>query len=630
MSNWVPWRRRRGADGELLIPEFAVERPWLRQMYCDPKWMAAVLAMAVAALGILLWFLPAFPNGPRHGGGLRWLSGRHWVHARMAAGAARAATAAGNAAGAAEAWQRAVSNDPECVGCERAHLEALLRESPPLRASLTNGTRHGLWLLRIGGTNPADVALVARLLSHHGEPREAVALMEPSVARFSAAELPVYFAARMAERTFAGVGPLWAAMDPGTRKDPAVHLHELAWRIGWGPAGDAPSARREMAAAAKSGPPGLVARLELELAFAFGAASDADAALARLRGAGLDGPLDHVAVARLWQSAGRPDRARAGLARAPRPRSADEALALTGMALALGERDQAIAWLRDAAPRFDQAELWLRWGSQLVERGDWAMAGDLGKRMRDQSGESEVLRPYAGFLIAMSAEKAGRVPESSAALLDLVRTVRGDPTVLWIVSGLLVRHGHPREAQALLGACEAAWAGKPDYWELACRAATASDDVEGMAKAARHAWELAPGDPSKADRLGAALVALRRDPAEAVRLTMDAVGARPDNHRFRATRAMALIQIGRDDEGLALLAGLETAMRRDPWIRTMVYLGRFEVHSRRGDARAALEDYGGVDSRQLLPPQVMWLEKQFEGINGVFGPESGRNPAKRP
>ncbi len=606
------------------------DRPWLRQLYFEPRLAAVFAALAFAGLAMALWFLPVFPNGPRPSGGKRWLAGRHWTRARWAARDARAAETAGNASAAAAAWRASLGHDPECIECERAHLAALLRENPPERASLTNGTVHGLWLLRIGGTNRSDVALMARVLVLHGEEHEALVLMEPVASGFSPADLELYLDTRIAERTFGGTGPLWSRLAAETRRDPAIRLHELAWRIGWGPAGEAPASRREYSVVAGACAARTVARLDLELASAAGDPSGSDDALGRLRGAGADTPRDHARVAGLWRSSGRPDRARAVLARMPRARSADDAADATAMALAVGGRDLAMRWLREAAPRLDRADLWLRWGNLVVEDRDWAGAGELGKRMRDASTGREVLRPFGLFLEVISAEKAGREVDAAMAMRDLVHVSSGDPAVLWMVAGLMVRNGHPREAQPLLAACEGAWMGKPEYWELACRAAVAGGDVESLQKAARRAWELSPGDAMKADRLGAALVALRGDPVDAVRVTLEAVTARPGVARYQATRALALIQLGRDTEALALLAKLETSGPSDPWTRTMIYLGRFEVHARAGDVKAARAEYDRIDSRQLLPPQVIWLEKRFEEITGTSGPATDPKPNRQP
>lgn len=616
--------RRGDAEGDGgRPPEWELDRPWLRRMWDAPRVRLAFGLGMLALLAAVVVLAPVVPGGPGPDGGTRWISGRHWVQAWSAVREARVAT---DPVRAAAAWRRAVAHDPLCLECEREQLAALLREEPPTRLSLTNGTRHGLWLLQAGRTNPADVALLARLLLHHGEAREAVVLLEPVAPRLGASGLPVYFEARMADRSFANAGPVWAGLDAATRRDPVVRWHELAWRVGWGPAGEVPAARRGMAELEREVPVPVAARVRLELAVSSGVAQEAEEALGRLRAAGRATPSDAMRVVALWRSSGRPDRAKAGLDRAGVPRSGDEAMQWADLALGLGEADRALACLREACPRFDEARLWLRCGDLLVERGDWAGAAALARRMREESGEAEVLRPYRLFLELVTAEKSGREAEGSTAQRELARMVRGDPSLLWRVAGLLVRFGHPREAQALLAACEAAWSRRPDYWELAHRAATASDDVEGMLVAARRAWELAPGDPVKADRLGAALVALRRDPVEAVRVTLEAVTARPGNARFRANRALALIQLGRDEEGAAMLSGLEAAAAGDPWIRTMICLGRFEMHSRAGDGKAATSEYLKIDSRQLLPPQVMWLERRFEGKPDVPAQEAARRP----
>ena len=630
MSNWFR-KHRDAANEESLPPEFVRDHPWLRQLYYEPRLRVAVAAMVLIFSCLVLWYGPVLPASSRPDGGHDWMSGRHWFGSWSAKRAALRAGAAGDAAGAARFWRRAVGHDPNCLSCEREPLSALLREMPPDRESLTNGTRHALWLLHLGKTNRADLVLFARLLLHHGEAREAVTLLEPWLATLSAPEFRVYLEACLAGRSFGKVGPAWVTVAPRVRADRTVHLYELAWRIGWGGAGEVPAARRELALAEKEAMDrGALARIGLELALWSGDSAAAEARLETLHQLGIDRVGDHLRMADLWRMAGRPELARRRLHQAPRVRSVDEALELTSLAATLGDTDVVLGTLQDAAPRLNQASLWLRWAEAEVNRGDWAAAGTVGRRIEDESQDAALLSAYTGFLKGVAAEKAGRTAEAEDAFRALRRLAAGDAQVLWLTAGQLFRFGHPREAQALLSACESQWGTRPEYWEKVHRITIALGDVDGMLASARKAWQLAPDNPARADRLAAALIAARKDPVEAVRLTLDAVSALPSDPGIRLHRALALIQMNRDDEGMALLRELETTERLNAALRTGVYLGRFEVHARRREWKAALADYQEIDSRELLPSQVLWVESQFEQVLSPPREEGGAKPLRQP
>jgi thioredoxin-like negative regulator of GroEL len=604
--------RRRLPGGEPTVPDCLRERPWLRQMYGEPRWAAAVCLLALAALGAFAWWLPLWPHGSRPDGSIRWISGQHrWMSARWSAKALQAEQQQ-DWSRAATAWRAAAGHDPDCQSCERRQLQALLAEHPPERASLTNGTRHGLWLLHLSQTNRADLVLLARLLLHHGEAAEAVALLESEVTRFDAAQLPVYLEARLAERTFDRIGPLWPSLSQSVRQDPVVRCYELGWQMGWGPAADALRSRRELERMEKTGRwSGARARMEFEVALKEGSLTAVEQGWKRLQDAGLDRVGDGVRVAGRGRAQGQPERARAALFRVGRARSADEAMEWVRGAVGLAERRQVVDWLREAAPRLDRADLWMVWGDTLWDGGEWEAAWGLAQRLL-QVGPRE-LEPYAHYFAGVAAERLGRPTEAQAAFLALERLAGGDPGIVWVVASKLVSAGHPREAQALLGWVESQWGQRREYWREVHRVALAAGDAEGQLQAARRAWQLAPDDPGRIEALVLELLRLRRDPAEAVRLTFELVSQDPGNERYRLHRALALIQNGRDDEGLALL---EQVSPRDRALRTGIYLGRFEVHVRRREWDMAKADYRGLDTQELVAAQWRWIDQQYEFVVG--------------
>jgi hypothetical protein len=153
-------------------------------------------------------------------------------------------------------------------------------------------------------------------------------------------------------------------------------------------------------------------------------------------------------------------------------------------------------------------------------------------------------------------------------------------------------------------------------------------DGEAILEGARRVRELGPTDPETANELAAALLVLRRDPKEALRLTREASGG-SGGRAGRVNEALALVQMGEWEEagrgmGMLELEGLSGIER------TMVCLGRFEMHARTGQVAEALEAYRGMDARHLLPVQLRWLEKEYAALMRPAGEGGSRDRIQTP
>ncbi len=151
--------------------------------------------------------------------------------------------------------------------------------------------------------------------------------------------------------------------------------------------------------------------------------------------------------------------------------------------------------------------------------------------------------------------------------------------------------------------------GRLEYWQVRLRAAHGMGDGEAVLEGARRVRELAPTAPDSANELAAALLVLRKEPMEALRLAREARQGRAG----RVNEALALVQLGDWERAGPALGALEleglTGLER-----TMVCLGRFEMHARAGRVEEALEAYRGMDAGHLLPVQLRWLETQYAAL----------------
>jgi hypothetical protein len=97
----------------------------------------------------------------------------------------------------------------------------------------------------------------------------------------------------------------------------------------------------------------------------------------------------------------------------------------------------------------------------------------------------------------------------------------------------------------------------------------------------------------------------------------------------RINEALALVQMGELNAGEAILSALAlgplSAMER-----TMVCLGRFEVHARRGRVEAAMQMYRAIEGRFLMSVQSRWLEAEYHRLRTVQEADLGQPRVRTP
>lgn len=155
---------------------------------------------------------------------------------------------------------------------------------------------------------------------------------------------------------------------------------------------------------------------------------------------------------------------------------------------------------------------------------------------------------------------------------------------------------------------ETEFGGRAEYWYRVEMAAYGVGDIPGMLTAARKAYELAPNNPIIVNNYAAALIIMREQPAEAVKLTLKKLNQNPSDVGSALNHCLALIQNRRVNEARALLAGLDPTKLQGVY-STVYHLATFELQYLEGNRAGALESIKRIELRFLKPPQVKWLEE---------------------
>lgn len=606
-----PWRRR--TSGWVPGEGLAWWERWafLRLLNQDRAFGAVILAVILGGVLLLAAWIDWVP-GHRWPDGQVWrMSGLDWVRCRWHD---RRMGEAGQPdfRPDVDAWQRRVVWDPADPAALRGYLDSLAGLGSIPRATLAHGMEWGHRLWRIENTNRSDVARMFRLWSKAG----ADELFEDGVDRWGdlleGADREAWLL-RMADR---GSWTSVVSSLEGPKTRPWTNsMVGLAWEAGWGspPASGVALARLEAAATGIGAPAMGANRLLLQVKIARSDLDGAERVLRRLQDSGGARLIDRVRHGQLQVTLGRvgtlPNAAREW----PLPEAAWEVDPFLDLLLKVGDRRQAIRVLKDATDRWQQPRWWYRWADLLWQASDWSGLRDLGMRLRGDAGRRMGWETVGWRLEAIGLEGLGRGADASDAWKqsDSGRALPGLDAWAWAqrFSGW----GQVRRVADWLRSTEGASQGMPAYWQVRWALAQGEGDAEGRLEAVVRLRRLDPSHLAWVVDHAWALLALRKDPAEVLKL-MEVEGIRARaGLTVRIQEALAWVQLGELDVAEARLEGLRRE-RAEGLERTMICLGRFEVHARCGRVTEAIEVYREIDGRFLMPVQVRWLEGEYHRL----------------
>jgi len=237
-----------------------------------------------------------------------------------------------------------VANNPADAELLRGTLRNFLQPNLPNPKYQRAAVGQSIWLLRLTGTNAADVELVSRVYDKFGLYDLTLRLLGPWTQRLNPPEEAVYLKALFHSGEMTRFADRWQNLrETSTAIPRELQLYHAAYLAGWGSSSDAREGRTQLDAALED--PGtriLGNRLRLMVCARLGDADGYGAALQRLGQWQADSLPEHLTYWHLLTTLGRKTEA-AGLARsfARPPSSAGEARRLAEIYLVLGLRDEA-------------------------------------------------------------------------------------------------------------------------------------------------------------------------------------------------------------------------------------------------------------------------------------------------
>jgi Flp pilus assembly protein TadD len=417
-------------------------------------------------------------------------------------------------------------------------------------------------------------------------------------------------------------GETWDRYPTAVAEDPELGLYRAAWQAGWGPATTLQAGSQRLRDALQD-PATVVLAHRLALAVAFSRADIAgfEQSLDLLEDRHEDRVADHLRHWRLLLNTGQ--RARAvELARtfSRPPDSPAAALMMADLLVELGLMEYATEFLQQQVVTFDfSPEVWQRQADLLMAQHRWNDLRALAVHVRASERIPPDLHGFAWFLEGIAQLQMADPGSARKAFARAVDFPPNDPLLTYRMATWLGQHGQHEPAAALLRRLETEFGGLAEYWLQVVGTAYQNRQFDVMRAAAARGYELATNHPVFINNYAAALLIERTNAPLAVQLTLRQLAMNPGNAGARLNHALALLQNGRLDDAQVELDGLDPNAL-DAYLRTVLRLGYFELGVRRNDSKAALEAYGGIESRFLMPPQERWLAETRQSLLAASKP----------
>ncbi len=225
-----------------------LEYPLLRLLLFE-RWFRVAFAGLALLLVFLALFLPKIwrASDPDFRPVIK-VSGLDLMQAWSLRRTAEKALAAGNFDEASYAWQSALANnraDPDLV---RGALRTILKD--PKRAQRSNqAAQEAFWLLKLTGTNIADLELASQVLAEFNFYEAILPLIEPRRDQLTPSLAAIYLKGLFNQGAMAAFDARWVELVDKVKDNAELVLFRAAYLAGWGPPGTIAEGRQRLNAA---------------------------------------------------------------------------------------------------------------------------------------------------------------------------------------------------------------------------------------------------------------------------------------------------------------------------------------------------------------------------------------------
>ena len=606
-------RRRR------KVPPAAVKRNYLLHiLFYDRafRWFAVVGILLFGAMGVMwpkIWVTSppgVFP--------IIKVNGIDLLKARSLKQTAVAATAAGKTEDAIQAWHAARDNNEADLEVNRGLLATLAGQPKPELGWLRLMGVTSDWLLRLSGTNQADLELASRANAAYGQWDWIIYRLGNTNSPRTGVTTPILLAALFEKGLVQRFAGEWSA-HKDRAQDERTRLYVAAWTAGWGPAAEYTSSVDELEAATKvAALQDLAYRMLLRADYQCIDLTAYERHFNRLREIGGDKVRHHVRFWNLLRMSGQRQRA-VELAQGfgDIPTSVDEAEMYLSAIAALKQGRILQDFAKERLPKFSAAPpVWVRTAEAMIQVGEWDDLRGLAVEMRQVDRLTMDLGNLSWFFEAVGEHHMGRRPRAEDGFERYLQKTPDDAQLAFGTAVMMGQLGYPEYATRLLRTLETKAGNSSEFWRQMQQASYESRDVDSLIEASRRLYLLQASDPVVANNYAASLL-LRGDRGpEAVKVTFEVLDRMPNSVSARVNRALALLQVGRVDEAGPILTSL-AGTKLEPSVAAVMEFTRFQFHEAKGQKAEAIAAAERVEQRFLFPLQAEQLNASLAKLKGI-------------
>lgn len=578
---------------------------------------------------------------------------------------ARAAESRGDFETANQAWRAAAANVPVDYEALRGGLLVIPRLPKPTDFAST-ALAMGSWMIRLGHTNATDLELIASVWNRCQlfDRTAAISTAVPDVHSANLDRLlaiALFQSGRYAafQKLLSADTELASAVNQATtpvatgaaRKDSDVDFHaiSLAYLAIWGPSGQRDTALKQLQEMGQDPKTETLAyEMEMTVFLQHKDLPGMRQAFEHLQANGRVGIWHMTAYWTLLALEGDKEEA-VKLAKAanPVPKTDNDVMRLVNTFTLLGLYDEAEQLCR----RYFSDPPWVQEGALmrsdlLMRMKRWDDLRLLAYQIRRYPDVESALGGFSLFIEGMAEWAQGYADNAERAFQKAVDVGFPDSRLAIQVAKSLLDIKEAKYAEPVLMAHWKQLDNEPVFLSLLVQCAyylhvsefvkaepAQSGTVNDPQKTAltlmdvvTRLYQLSPKDPVAVNNYAATLLLYRKRPEEAVSLTLQLLQAFPKSPEVALNHASALTMNNRLDDAEKLLDRLQAERQTenlDAATLAQYHLTMFELRLKQGRIEDARTELRAIDTSQLYPVQVAWLEETSPQLDAAPAPKPG-------
>lgn len=521
---------------------------------------------------------------------------------------------AGRLAESIQKWRAALASDPANVEAVKGFLKALSVQPVPDHELLPQGGYEASELMRLAGTNDTTITAAAELYFRYNLYDWLVERLDTPTSPKNLSATRCLIAALFFNDRFDRLGEVFTDRAAVVEKDEESKLYRQAYFVVKGSTSEIKAARAELETAATD-PKRQVAALRILLfldqkELRINEFERHLKALEALKEARFHDRFVHLLLLKsLGRSKDAEELARTALGE---PDSPNEAVQLLGVWSEFQMYPEAAKFAREQLTRFRYTpNIWIQLGQILVNGKAWDELRAIGIQLRGIELVRPVLGNYGWYLEGVGLRGQRRDDAAEDAFQRFVAQPTVSEGANFNSATTMSRLGYSALGLNLLKSMSGSTNAGTIFWKQYLLTAYEARNAKELLVAAKKLHDTAPSDQEAMNDYAAALLTLRQDPQEALRLTFDLIQKSPSSINYQINHAQSLAQNRRSEEAWSMLRSIPRAALV-PVQLNQFDLTQIEVYLQKGKLAEARSLAKNLDRTFLFPEQLEWLKTSLE------------------